>query len=161
MADPFTIAGLAAAVSAIGAIGKTASGIAGALSAEETAKAEAESISLSAQAEESQQRRANERILARQRAGAAASGVVASEGSSLTLLLESTKEARLEELTIRQRGEQARQNKLAEARAARGTIGGLIIGGVTDVASSVLGGFMGKGAAAKAPKAPSGFRRAT
>ena len=157
MADPVTIAAI---VSVVGTLASTGAGIAGALSEEKQKKAEAESISLAAKAEETQQRRVNERILAKQRAIGGASGVVSSEGSSLTQLLDNVKEARLDELTIRQQGEQQRQNKLAEARAARGQIGGLIIGGVTDVASSVLGGFIGKKApGAGASKAPSSFKR--
>lgn len=148
MADPATIAGV---IGLVGAIGQTGAGIASSLSQEKAAKAEAESIETATRSQERKQRRANEKILAKNRALAAASGVDPGSGSSLTLLLEDAKEARLEELTIRQRGLQSAENKRAEGRAARGQIGGQIFQGLFQSAS-VLGGFVNK--RRKAPRPP-------
>ncbi len=148
-----------AIVGALGALASMASSIIGAKTEERFAKAEAKSIGLAGKSQERRERRANERILAKQRAIGAASGVVSSEGSSLTQLLESTKEGKLNELVIRQNAEQARQNKLAEARAARGKIGPAILTGVLGAASSVIGGFMGgKAPAAVTPGSASSLR---
>ncbi len=83
------------------------------------ASIEAGSIEDAARAEEAADRRRTAKILGKQRALQAASGVDVTSGSALLLELDSAKEAELSALTIRQRGEVGVRGKRQEAIFAR------------------------------------------
>ncbi len=109
-------------------------------------------------AKEDLQRREARRIIARQRAGLAESGVDSTVGSALDILDQSSVEAELDAMTIRYEGELARRNLQLEGdqagiNAKLASKGGdrAFASGVIGAGSSLLSGF----AAAK------GFRGGT
>lgn len=113
--------------------------------ADAAAKANAKQAIVNARFEEQQSRRQAQRILAKQRAIGAASGIDTSSGSFLELMLDSAREAEEEALTIRQGGRiQANQARyagaVAKSRALGDTLGGFgRLGGAVTAHRSVLG----------------------
>jgi len=99
-------------------------------------EAEARSAEQVAAAEEAQDRRRTERIIAKQRAISAASGIDISSGSPLLQELDAAREAEISALTIRQRGAVQAQGLQGEAslgrfraRAGKRALTGIAVGG--------------------------------
>ena len=136
------MAALAAAVAVIGTIGQTLSQVQAARGQARAAGAEAASIREAAGFEERQTRRRAAEIIAKGRAIGAASGIDIASGSPLLMELENVRQAELEALSVRHRGETAARGKQFEAKLARGQIPGIILGGVAKT-GSVLSNWMG------------------
>lgn len=141
---PITVSGvpsLAASLTTLGIAGQTVSGIQSARTQSKFAKAEAESARQAAAAEEAADRRRTQRILSKQRAIGAASGVDISSGSLLEFILDSAKEAELSALNIRYGGALKSQSKLQESELAERTIPGIAFGG-TAKGATILGEWL-------------------
>jgi hypothetical protein len=120
---------------AIGIGGQTLASMRAGRFAAGAAEAEAVSIREAAAAEEAQSRRESARVMAKGRAIGAAAGLDIASGSPLLLELENAKQAELEALTIRRRGQQAAFAKTLEARLARRGAEAAFFTGLTQGAS--------------------------
>lgn len=99
------------------------------------ARAQAKLIRQDAQMDEDASRRNSLRIMAQRRAMGAASGLDTSSGSPLLMQLDQARQAELEALKIRYRGET--QSKLIKAQ-----IPGMYAQGISNATGSVMGGYM-------------------
>ncbi len=120
----------AATLTGIGVFGETLAGIGAARAESSFARTEAKSIRLAAAADAENKRRQTARLISKNQNIRAASGLDTSSGTSLAQFLDEAKEAKLDELTIRHRGEVRSQSRLAKASLARATIPGIAFGGL-------------------------------
>ena len=85
----------------------------------------AELVATAANADAKNRRRQTARLISKNQNIRAASGLDTSSGTSLAHLLDEAKEAELDVLTIRHKGEVRRRSKLVEGRLARSSTPGL------------------------------------
>jgi len=131
------------ALSFAGTIGQVIGGIGQARQQERDTKAEAASIAAQTAIEQRQERDKTRRILGKQQAIAAASGLDPSSGTPLEIALDSAFQGEMNALNIGYSGALRRTSKLREAKYARQSIPGIIFGGLTG-GGSILGDWWSK-----------------
>lgn len=125
---------LAAGLMGLGTVLQTVSEVQAANSRAKGARAEAKSIERQAAFTELQSRRQSAMAIGKMVATGAASGVDITSGSPLFMELDSVRQAELEALNIRHQGAQGAAAKRFEARMAKASRTGIIIGGATKLA---------------------------
>lgn len=146
------VLGVIGLIAGLGGIAmQTFGGVQAASTAEDVSEFEAKAIETSTEAEEAEERKQTQRILARQRAIGAGAGIDISSGSPLLIQLDSAREAELSALNVRRRGEVAAAASRYRGQLAARTKGGTILGGAAKAGSlltqsfapgSILGGWI-------------------
>lgn len=143
------MAPIALALMAGSTVMQTISGITQANAQAKAANFEARSIEEQAAFQEQQSRRQSALAIGKQVATGAASGVDITSGSPLFMELDNVRQAELEALNIRHQGALGAASKRFEGRMARAQKAGIILGGVSKLATMGALYGAGKGISAK------------